>query len=1019
MSTRSSSLRRAGKMALDGDEESQDSQAVMDAYIRAYGVDIMTTSSPAPGDVFALHAQKQSSLHGGESQKKKAKARADWSPSRGATPPQLDEIPDTQNTRDVNVLDRSYPLIEGVEGRRTRSQPGDDCVHELSAQVPLKKKMDSSQSPTQSNHGRSYDQFAPTSSPGRALPNDDAQSSPKLPPTSSHERTLKDDDTGAVNLNLDNFANSKSISSVPDDSGFVDFRSLARLRNLASEDHAPKPFQEFPETPAPPQNPFRQSRSQLLAPSQLFGSTQFSSAVKHIASPTSSRPSPNDFNHNSISPNVAISSPLKARGLRSTPIPNPTSSPQILPGTTSSALRDRASSPDNSASTKTAAVPESPQPVPGRKRSAPEPLATYEPMHKSQERRSSSVLRSSPVDSEEDDDDESIARRMKARSKKEAALRQLTAINFTRPPKSDDIEVPSTNKRKAKHTAKPYPTQRPSNPPENINSDGHDTVADSQEHLVRDAEPQLARDDEPTQSDAEQDSKQEPKLASTKPMDLPPTINSLTQINTAAAINETPIGDAIPETSPTDRRLGTHTEHNMSPPSLPLQKTQSAPVFHSSPPALSTRSRRANPKGIPSSSTSTLSNLASTPQISSSITPATVDSASSKPSLPAQVSTNSSPAVAKSKRREAHGTLSKIKTGSAESLRQSARLGRHLSSSADELSRSDSTTPTFEQSLRISRLSMIKSSHRAVSKSAVQHSQRPIRLFEGMAFAISFQSKKAGESNDHYSVRIESAVTIEKRIKQAGGRILHNSFDELFETSPSKAAAAVGPVASALGTTQLDTEIRLTAAGQATGFTALIADGHSRKVKYMQALALGLPCIAPQWITACLDKNEVVDWTSYLLCAGQSAFLGDAIRSRSLMPYDAATATLREVVGRRRKLLEGSRILLVMKKGPKGGEGKKMAYVFLARVLGAELRRVYSVEEARAEMRRVEKEKEEEGGGGLIGFMWMGSKVGRGCLLLLLLLLLRRVRPRLGRRGRGGVVVRKGAGSRRQRGSGL
>jgi hypothetical protein len=35
-------------------------------------------------------------------------------------------------------------------------------------------------------------------------------------------------------------------------------------------------------------------------------------------------------------------------------------------------------------------------------------------------------------------------------------------------------------------------------------------------------------------------------------------------------------------------------------------------------------------------------------------------------------------------------------------------------------------------------------------------------------------------------------------------------------------------------------------------------------------------------------------------------------------------------------------------------EGKKMAYVFLARVLGASLTRVYGVEEARAEMKAAE-----------------------------------------------------------------
>jgi hypothetical protein len=215
-----------------------------------------------------------------------------------------------------------------------------------------------------------------------------------------------------------------------------------------------------------------------------------------------------------------------------------------------------------------------------------------------------------------------------------------------------------------------------------------------------------------------------------------------------------------------------------------------------------------------------------------------------------------------------------------------------------------------------------------------------------MAFAISFQSRKPGENNDQYSARLDFSTTVQRRIKQAGGRILENGFDELFDVSHLGT-----PVSSPASTPGTETEINLSPEGRATGFTALIADGHSRKVKYMQALALGLPCVAARWVTTCLERNELVDWTPYLLCAGQSAFLGDAIRSRSLSPYDPATAKLADVIGQREKLLEGSRILAVVKKAL---EGKKMAYVFLARVLGASLTRVYGVEEARAEMKAAE-----------------------------------------------------------------
>jgi hypothetical protein len=120
----------------------------------------------------------------------------------------------------------------------------------------------------------------------------------------------------------------------------------------------------------------------------------------------------------------------------------------------------------------------------------------------------------------------------------------------------------------------------------------------------------------------------------------------------------------------------------------------------------------------------------------------------------------------------------------------------------------------------------------------------------------------------------------------------------------------------------------------------------------MQALALGLPCVSDRWISSCIQKGEVVDWLPYLLCAGQSTFLRDAIRSRYLAPYTATEARLSDVIKQRQKLLDGSKILWVMKKSK--AEEKKMPYVFLAHVLGASLARAYSVEAAKDAMRQQE-----------------------------------------------------------------
>lgn len=175
-------------------------------------------------------------------------------------------------------------------------------------------------------------------------------------------------------------------------------------------------------------------------------------------------------------------------------------------------------------------------------------------------------------------------------------------------------------------------------------------------------------------------------------------------------------------------------------------------------------------------------------------------------------------------------------------------------------------------------------------------------------------------------------------IRQEGGHILKSGFNELFQfDSLSTSVASTASVMSS----------SLKLLDQDAGFTALIADGHSRKVKYMQALALGLPCLASKWIETCVAKGELVDWSSYLLCAGQSRLLGEAIRSRNLQPYDPATARLTQVIEQRPKLLEGTQIILIMKSR---NEDKRLPYLFLAQVLGGSLVRVHTIEEARAKL---------------------------------------------------------------------
>ncbi|OIW29974.1 hypothetical protein CONLIGDRAFT_632080 [Coniochaeta ligniaria NRRL 30616] len=921
--------------------------------------------------------------------------------------------------------------------------------------------MDFSQSPTQSNDGRSYDRYfhgSPQSDRAAAHLEEPVQAVETLTESSIYEqKSLLEDDTGAVVFDLENPVSNHTDNSLPSDHSPQLAHASLRARNFALQQHTSQSQEQPPETPAVRHNPFAgNNHFQLLPTSQLFRATQFSSALRRGASPTSSRPSPNEFPHNTISPNP-ISSPLKARGLRSSPTTGHVSSPQVIRTTDSPRPGDEQTTPFNTRSTKGSVVSEVPRYHPPKTRAAPAPMDVYVPMHRSQERRSSSVV---PLDTASpelsDDGDDPIDRRRRAKSKKEASLKQLTSIQFTRTPKSEDVEVPSTNtkKKKSRTPAQDYIDQCHGPGGSDEDSQLQDRVENSQDPPMMMERSLFYQSEELTQSSQgdvlvpAEDGIAGSSAVLGRPRSKRRRGNGLLRLDSM----ETAIanGETIPETSPVDtaprhllespgatptavpkpssntvvvgssRNLDDATgapkssvteyvppatasgkstrggygpespiavsssfeqpvsrEEQKSSPTLPELNPEKLVAPSSSPPApaFSTRSRTRHHNDLhvegetpalpsskevpnPSTSMSTLSVLSGTPSLTmSTTTPGSQGSAASR-KLRADYgeAANSSPAVAKNKRRRV-GDLPRLKTVSAtESLRASTRLSRqHLLDSTDELAKSPSMTPTFENSVRGPPR---KSTSRPTRTSTAdlqllqdQSYRRPGRLFEGMAFAISFQAKRPGESEDEYGERMDAAGSLETKIAQAGGRILENGFDELFE-SGSVRSVITSPVSSTSSSPPqaADEDVNLVPAARHLGFTALVADGHSRKEKYMQALALGLPCVAARWITMCLDSGEIVDWAPYLLCAGQSAFLGGAYKSRILAPYDASHAQLARVIEARPRLLDGNRILLVMKKSEKKSEqGKKMLkYVFLARVLGATLCRVQSVNEAKA-----------------------------------------------------------------------
>ncbi|KAK8095107.1 uncharacterized protein PG998_014331 [Apiospora kogelbergensis] len=202
-------------------------------------------------------------------------------------------------------------------------------------------------------------------------------------------------------------------------------------------------------------------------------------------------------------------------------------------------------------------------------------------------------------------------------------------------------------------------------------------------------------------------------------------------------------------------------------------------------------------------------------------------------------------------------------------------------------------------------------------------------LFKGMVFALSFNSED------------EAAKQLTKSlIQRASGKILVTGFDELFEPACLGLPLELSP----------STETRSLAIKsdfQATSFTALIADSHSRKAKYMQALALGFPCLSAKWISRCISRGKVVDWSSYVLCAGSSRVLGGAIRSRNIPIYEASNKTLPETLEERPAFLRNMFILVVREEG---SERNHMPYLILLRMLGATVVGARSLEQVRAKI---------------------------------------------------------------------
>lgn len=184
----------------------------------------------------------------------------------------------------------------------------------------------------------------------------------------------------------------------------------------------------------------------------------------------------------------------------------------------------------------------------------------------------------------------------------------------------------------------------------------------------------------------------------------------------------------------------------------------------------------------------------------------------------------------------------------------------------------------------------------------------PHNLFAGMTFVLTF-------SDDNELGRYK----IGGKILKHGGKLLGagRGFEEFFfDFDPPS------------NNPESRIELQLKPEYRDLGFTCVIADGHNRRAKYFQALAFGLPCIAPRWIEDCITQGTVISWEHYLLAAGNSDYLDGAVRSRSIPVTDPHTTKFLDTLSSP-SVFSGWNVLFLTK-GQDESKIKTFTFLFLA-----------------------------------------------------------------------------------------
>ncbi|KAL6706300.1 radiation sensitive protein rad9 [Coniothyrium glycines] len=178
---------------------------------------------------------------------------------------------------------------------------------------------------------------------------------------------------------------------------------------------------------------------------------------------------------------------------------------------------------------------------------------------------------------------------------------------------------------------------------------------------------------------------------------------------------------------------------------------------------------------------------------------------------------------------------------------------------------------------------------------------------------------------------------IARTLKTNGGLVLEHGFHELFGFESSDASSSPDPRRSA-SVSEETSGLPLKDVYKDLGFVALISDSHSRSTKYIQALALNVPCLHFRWVQDSIAALRAKPFMRYLLPAGVSKFLDPhgVVRSRTIQPYDPAAegVTFTQTMENRDLLLRDQSVLLITGKSKKEIE-RRQPFVFLTHALGA------------------------------------------------------------------------------------